>query len=50
MGTAVIGGMLVETFFGRYMVPAIFYVVEKLSGAKVPAAGGTASPVQEVQP
>jgi HAE1 family hydrophobic/amphiphilic exporter-1 len=49
MGTAVIGGMLVETFFGRYMVPAIFYVVEKLSGAKVPAAGVTPSAAQEAQ-
>src|SRR5213076_817754 len=31
MGTAVIGGMVVETFIGRFLVPAIFYVVEKLS-------------------
>ena len=33
MGTAVIGGMIAETFIGRFFVPAIFYVVEKLSGA-----------------
>jgi hydrophobic/amphiphilic exporter-1 (mainly G- bacteria), HAE1 family len=33
MGTAVIGGMLAETFIGRFFVPAIFYVVEKVSGA-----------------
>jgi len=33
MGTAVIGGMVAETFVGRFFVPAIFYVVEKLSGA-----------------
>jgi HAE1 family hydrophobic/amphiphilic exporter-1 len=33
MGTAVIGGMVAETFIGRFFVPAIFYVVEKLSGA-----------------
>ncbi len=32
MGTAVIGGMIAETFIGRFFVPAIFYVVEKLSG------------------
>src|SRR4029077_6932816 len=32
MGTAVIGGMVAETFIGRFFVPAIFYVVEKLSG------------------
>jgi HAE1 family hydrophobic/amphiphilic exporter-1 len=33
MGTAVIGGMVAETFIGRFFVPAIFYVVERLSGA-----------------
>jgi len=33
MGTAVIGGMIAETFIGRFFVPAIFYVVEKVSGA-----------------
>jgi len=35
MGTAVIGGMVVETFLGRFLVPAIFYVVEKVSGTNV---------------
>jgi hydrophobe/amphiphile efflux-1 (HAE1) family protein len=34
MGTAVIGGMVAETFIGRFFVPAIFYVVEKISGAE----------------
>ncbi len=34
IGTTVIGGMLAETFIGRFFVPAIFYVVEKFSGAK----------------
>jgi hydrophobic/amphiphilic exporter-1 (mainly G- bacteria), HAE1 family len=34
MGTAVIGGMVAETFIGRFFVPAIFYVVEKFSGAQ----------------
>jgi HAE1 family hydrophobic/amphiphilic exporter-1 len=38
MGTAVIGGMIAETFIGRFFVPAIFYVVEKLSGAERPRA------------
>jgi HAE1 family hydrophobic/amphiphilic exporter-1 len=33
MGTAVIGGMMAETFIGRFFVPAIFYVVERVSGA-----------------
>jgi HAE1 family hydrophobic/amphiphilic exporter-1 len=42
MGTAVIGGMVGETFIGRFFVPAIFYVVERFSGAareKSPALG-----------
>jgi hydrophobic/amphiphilic exporter-1 (mainly G- bacteria), HAE1 family len=38
IGTTVIGGMLAETFIGRFFVPAIFVLVEKLSGAKAPAA------------
>jgi HAE1 family hydrophobic/amphiphilic exporter-1 len=46
MGTAVIGGMVVETFVGRYLVPAIFTVVERLSGARVAASGSTPSPAQ----
>src|SRR5439155_613823 len=33
MGTAVIGGMVVDTFIGRFFIPAFFYVMEKLSGA-----------------
>jgi HAE1 family hydrophobic/amphiphilic exporter-1 len=37
MGTTVIGGMVAETFIGRFFVPAIFYVVERVSGA---ARGG----------
>src|SRR5262249_29719444 len=39
MGTAVIGGMVVETFIGRFLVPAIFYVVERFSAARVPGTG-----------
>lgn len=46
MGTAVIGGMVVETFLGRFLVPAIFYVVEKFSTASVPAARLTPSPAE----
>jgi len=34
IGTTVIGGMVAETFIGRFFVPAIFYVVEKFSGAE----------------
>jgi HAE1 family hydrophobic/amphiphilic exporter-1 len=35
MGTTVIGGMLAVSAIGIFLIPAIFYVVEKLSGAKV---------------
>jgi HAE1 family hydrophobic/amphiphilic exporter-1 len=38
IGTTVIGGMLAETFIGRFFVPAIFVVVEKLS-RNVPNVG-----------
>src|SRR5438132_3499370 len=44
IGTTVIGGMVAETFIGRFFVPAIFVVVEKLSGAKATAAGMDALP------
>lgn len=46
MGTAVIGGMLVETFIGRFLIPAIFVVVEKLSGSTAPSVGLTPSPAE----
>jgi len=39
-----IGGMVAETFLGRFLVPAIFVVVEKLSGAKALANGGEPLP------
>jgi HAE1 family hydrophobic/amphiphilic exporter-1 len=35
MGTTVIGGMVAASAIGIFLVPAIFYIVEKLSGAKV---------------
>src|SRR6202795_4905849 len=35
MGTTVIGGMLAASLIGIFFVPAIFYLVEKLSGATV---------------
>ena len=34
MGTAVIGGMLAATLFAIFIIPMLFYVVEKLSGTK----------------
>ena len=33
MGTTVIGGMLAASIIGNFFVPAIFYMVEKWSGA-----------------
>jgi len=33
IGTTVIGGMVAASFLGIFLVPAIFYVVERLSGA-----------------
>jgi hydrophobic/amphiphilic exporter-1 (mainly G- bacteria), HAE1 family len=44
IGTTVIGGMVAETFIGRFFVPAIFVMVEKLSGARHPHAGPEPSP------
>jgi HAE1 family hydrophobic/amphiphilic exporter-1 len=40
MGTTVIGGMVAASVIGIFFIPAIFYVVEKVSGAakKVPAS------------
>ena len=43
MGTTVIGGMAAETFIGRFFVPAIFCVVEKLAGTKRVRALGPSS-------
>jgi hydrophobic/amphiphilic exporter-1 (mainly G- bacteria), HAE1 family len=40
MGTVVIGGMLAASAIGIFIIPAIFYLVEKWSGAgKEPASG-----------
>ena len=44
IGTAAIGGMVAETFLGRFLVPAIFVVVEKLSGVRATAPGGNPLP------
>ena len=33
MGTTVIGGMVAASGLGIFLVPAIFYIVERLSGA-----------------
>jgi hydrophobic/amphiphilic exporter-1 (mainly G- bacteria), HAE1 family len=36
MGTTVIGGMVAASFIGIFLIPAIFYVVEKVSGGGAP--------------
>jgi HAE1 family hydrophobic/amphiphilic exporter-1 len=49
MGTTVIGGMLGASLIGIFLIPAIFYLVEKLSGAvsRGPVLiGGETSPAQ----
>ncbi|HTB15602.1 MAG TPA: multidrug efflux RND transporter permease subunit [Bryobacteraceae bacterium] len=37
MGTTVIGGMLAASLLGIFLIPAAFYVVERLSGATGPS-------------
>ena len=50
MGTTVIGGMLAASAIGIFFVPAIFYLVEKWSGAGEPhapkALPGTPAPAE----
>jgi HAE1 family hydrophobic/amphiphilic exporter-1 len=46
MGTTVIGGMLAASAFGIFLIPAIFYLVEKASGAGKRAPGMLPVPVQ----
>ena len=46
IGTTVIGGMLAETFIGIFLVPAVFVVVEKLSGARATGIALLSSPAQ----
>jgi HAE1 family hydrophobic/amphiphilic exporter-1 len=41
MGTTVVGGMIAASALGIFFVPAIFYLVEKWSGAGDEAAPGT---------
>jgi HAE1 family hydrophobic/amphiphilic exporter-1 len=46
MGTTVIGGMLAASAIGIFLIPAIFYIVESLSGAKTPVTGMAPSAAQ----
>jgi HAE1 family hydrophobic/amphiphilic exporter-1 len=44
MGTTVIGGMLAASAIGIFFVPAIYYLVEKLSSAR--DGVGSAAPME----
>jgi HAE1 family hydrophobic/amphiphilic exporter-1 len=46
MGTTVIGGMLAASAIGIFLIPAIFYLVERLSGAQRHEPGMLPSPAQ----
>jgi HAE1 family hydrophobic/amphiphilic exporter-1 len=46
MGTTVIGGMLAASAIGIFFIPAIFYVVERLSGARRHVPGLNPAPAQ----
>jgi hydrophobic/amphiphilic exporter-1 (mainly G- bacteria), HAE1 family len=37
MGTAVIGGMLAASAIAIFIIPSLFYMIERLGGAKVEA-------------
>ena len=37
MGFVVIGGMLAASFMGVFLIPVLFYIVEKLTGGKIQA-------------
>ena len=46
MGTTVIGGMMAASVMGIFLIPAIFYVVEKVSGA----AANRSNPILPPEP
>jgi HAE1 family hydrophobic/amphiphilic exporter-1 len=48
LGTTVIGGMLAATFVSIFLIPVLFYVVEKMSHRK--SDKGAAPPVKTSQP
>ena len=50
MGTTVIGGMLAASLIGIFFVPAIFYLVEKWSGARSEPAAASLTAAPEPAP
>jgi HAE1 family hydrophobic/amphiphilic exporter-1 len=49
MGTAVIGGMLASSAIAIFVIPALFYMVEKVSGSKHAKAAATTGPLQSAE-
>jgi len=47
MGSAVIGGMTAASAIAIFIIPALFYLVEKLAGAKQPAASAPVTTPQK---
>jgi HAE1 family hydrophobic/amphiphilic exporter-1 len=45
LGTTVIGGMLAATFVSIFLIPVLFYFVEKISRKKGPER--TSAPIEE---
>src|ERR1700683_2915605 len=50
MGTTVIGGMMAASVMGIFLIPAIFYVVERLSGAAATGSSAILSPEPSPEP
>jgi hydrophobic/amphiphilic exporter-1 (mainly G- bacteria), HAE1 family len=44
MGFTVIGGMLAASFLAIFLIPVLYYIVEKLSGRKAPEKPAAAAP------
>jgi hydrophobe/amphiphile efflux-1 (HAE1) family protein len=44
LGVAVFSGMLGVTFFGIFLTPVFFYVIQRLGGTNVPSPSGRANP------
>jgi hydrophobic/amphiphilic exporter-1 (mainly G- bacteria), HAE1 family len=50
LGTTVIGGMLAATFFSIFLIPVLFYLIEKISKKKTPEAVTTPDEESEKEP
>jgi len=46
LGTAVFSGMLGVTFFGIFLTPVFYYVIQRLGDRKADAPGGPGEPLQ----